>query len=523
MESFFDEMKRYVRFGEADGAALRAFRPHAALHYARIADEFYDRLADHDGARRVLSGPDQIARLKHTLREWFDSVLAGPWDEDYYERRARIGRVHVRIGLPQRYMLGAMDHIRIAFAEIAHGALEGDRDRRIAVISAVHKILDLELAIMLETYREAFVEQVQQLERVEKTALEHRLAISEARYEEIVETGEVLITTVDAEQRILLFNRRCEELTGLDRAAAQGRLWPAVFGAPGDLDRLAAAHAGALGGARVEPYEGPVPTGTGERRVRWQFTSLPSASGPIVCAMGIDVTDEQALAHRTRVAERLAALGTMAAGLAHEIRNPLNAAHLQLTLAQRRLDRRDATDLDGARGATALALTEMKRLAGLVEEFLQFARPQPPRPARGDLRATAAVVTALIGPDAERAGVDLVASDGPPVIADYDDEKMKQVIFNLLCNAVEAAGRGGRVRVRVAARDGGTVLEVEDDGPGLPSPDAPIFEPFFTTKPEGTGLGLAIVHRIVSDHGGHIDVDSRPGRTLFTVSLLQPR
>lgn len=161
----------------------------------------------------------------------------------------------------------------------------------------------------------------------------------------------------------------------------------------------------------------------------------------------------------------------------------------------------------------------MKRLAGLVEEFLQFARPQPLRAGRIDLRATAADVVALLEPQAAEIGVELRFEEGPAVHAEADDERIKQVLINLLRNAIEAAGRGGHVRLRVRVGEGGALVEVEDDGPGLPSADAPIFEPFFTTKSQGTGLGLSIVHRIVGDHGGRISVESRPGRTVFSVVL----
>jgi signal transduction histidine kinase len=211
----------------------------------------------------------------------------------------------------------------------------------------------------------------------------------------------------------------------------------------------------------------------------------------------------------------------MAAGLAHEIRNPLNAAHLQLTLLERRLGRA-SPDVDKAREAAQLAAGEVRRLGALVGEFLDFAKPQPLRRARADLAQTAEVIASLLTPEAAAAGVDLVLERHGPVLTEFDDEKMKQVVHNLVRNAIEATGEAGTVRIRVAARGGEAVLEVEDDGPGLPSPDAPVFEPFYTTKESGTGLGLAIVHRIVSDHLGTVDVDSRPGRTVFAVTLPIP-
>jgi PAS domain S-box-containing protein len=445
-------------------------------------------------------------------------LLDGPWDEAYFEKRARIGRTHVKISLPQRYMFGAMDVIRIALDRVARDAFAGEE--RLRVATALHKILDLELAIMLETYAEAFIGRVQHLERVEKDLLVRQLALSEARYQEIVEKGEALIATWEPGRPIVLFNRRCEELTGIDRLAARKTSWYDIFGSGVD-DALHGRERELLGGRRVQPSETSVrDPGGREHRIRWHLTTLAEPDRTIICAIGLDVTEEHELSVRTRRAERLASLGTMAAGLAHEIRNPLNSAHLQLTLLERRLGR-TTPDVDGAREAATLAASEVKRLAALVGEFLDFARPQPLRRGHSDLRQTAEVIVSLVTPEAEKAGVALVLEPGAPVRTDYDDEKIKQVLHNLLRNAIEATGQGGRVRVRVAERGAEVVLEVEDDGPGIPM-DAPVFEPFFTTKEGGTGLGLAIVHRIVSDHGGSVDIRSGPGTVLSVRLPLLP-
>ncbi|MBI4509196.1 MAG: PAS domain S-box protein [Deltaproteobacteria bacterium] len=513
-------MKRYVRFGPEDEEALRALAPHALPHFPKIAEEFYERLSEHAEARKVLLGPEQVGRLKKTLCGWMELLFTGPWDQDYFALRSRIGRIHVRISLPQRYMLGAMNLIRISLTKVAQSTYEHDHEKRIRAVWAIARILDIELAIMLETFREAFVEKVQHLERLEKSLLERRLAISEARYEEIVEKGEVLIATAEPSARIILFNRRCEEITGLERRAALGKSWFSLFVTDGDWDALKGRWQDVLLGKRVPPYEGQVIAQGGSRRlVRWHFTTLPAAGGPILCAMGIDITEEHELSVRTQRAERMAALGTMAAGLAHEIRNPLNAAHLQMALLQKRLARPTGPDVTGALTAADLATSEMKRLAMLVEEFLLFARPQPLRLARADLRTTAETIVSLISPEAIAAGVDVRLAPGKAVAAVLDEERVKQVILNLVRNAIEAAGSGGHVVISVRNDGDQAVLELEDDGPGLPAMDAPIFEPFFTTKPGGTGLGLSIVHRIVSDHGGKVGVERRQGRTVFTVSI----
>jgi signal transduction histidine kinase len=113
--------------------------------------------------------------------------------------------------------------------------------------------------------------------------------------------------------------------------------------------------------------------------------------------------------------------------------------------------------------------------------------------------------------------------DAPPqeLVVVADAGKIEQVLLNLVRNAIEAlqAAGTGNVVIRARRQPRFVLVEVEDDGPGLPTPDAPVFDAFFSTKPDGTGLGLAIVHRIVTDHGGTLDVDSRPGQTYFRFTI----
>jgi signal transduction histidine kinase len=221
---------------------------------------------------------------------------------------------------------------------------------------------------------------------------------------------------------------------------------------------------------------------------------------------------------KAALAERVASMSRLAAGLAHEIRNPLNSAHLQLELARRRLSRLPENEAKGALAPTELVSSELSRLAALLDEFLQFARPQVLRRVSVDLRETAEAVLALLLPEAEKASVALVLRPGPPAPAEVDEDRIKQVLMNLMRNAIEAVGPGGHVELAAESTEKLARLEVCDDGPGIP-PGARLFEPFFTTKSSGTGLGLTIVHRIVTDHDGRVDVDSQPGSTVFTVTL----
>jgi two-component system, NtrC family, sensor histidine kinase HydH len=166
-ETVFEELKRYVRFGEDDERALRSLHVFAAPRLLDVAEVFYDRILSHEGARAALvGGESRVGQLKITLHRWLDTLLAGPWDEAYWEGRTRIGRVHVKIGLPQHYMFGAMNLVRGELATIAYGAFQDRPEELQKVRNALGKILDLELAVMLNTYRDDLLAQQARVERL---------------------------------------------------------------------------------------------------------------------------------------------------------------------------------------------------------------------------------------------------------------------------------------------------------------------------------------------------------------------
>jgi len=308
------------------------------------------------------------------------------------------------------------------------------------------------------------------------------------------------VVALDETGKITTWNHELERVTGYTRAERIGT----------DGRRFIAPDA--------RPVELVVKSG-GKRKVRWRRSEVKGrADKTTVYAVGIDVTDEDEILRRLLRSERLAAVGTMAAGLAHEVRNPLNSAALQLTVLERRLDRSD--DPTNALPIAHIIKSEIDRLDRLVREFLAFARPHPLEPKPVNVGELLAGVAGLIAPEAEAAKIAITveaAQGTPPALG--DGERLRQVLLNLTRNALEAmAEHGGRLRLAARAAGAGIEIDVEDDGPGF-GEDLPVFDAFFTTKSHGTGLGLAIVHRIVADHGGTISVESRPGRTCFTLGL----
>jgi two-component system, NtrC family, sensor histidine kinase HydH len=153
--SFFENIKLYVGFTQASSDALRELHPIALPYFQPIVDDFYAAIEAHPGARESITGGQaQIDRLKKTLVLWMDKMLLGPHDEEYYQLRARIGRMHVRIALPQQYMFTAMDRIRVRLLDVVRTQIHDDPAKVERIATALNQILDLELAIMLETYRE---------------------------------------------------------------------------------------------------------------------------------------------------------------------------------------------------------------------------------------------------------------------------------------------------------------------------------------------------------------------------------
>ena len=333
----------------------------------------------------------------------------------------------------------------------------------------------------------------------ERETLRHELEQSELHHREVVEAVPALVLALDAGGRIVLWNRRLEEITGQSREAMVGRPGLDIVGSGGDR-RLAAAD------------------GT-QHLIRWQLAHVGARQSEMIYAIGIDVTDERAMLRRTLRAERLAAVGTLAAGLAHEVRNPLNSATLQLQVLRRRIEKGQATGESLLR-VVAIVVDEIQRLERLVKDFLAFARPSPLDVQPASLDDLMGSVVEQVRPEVTEASVELVAKlDARTAAVEVDPERLRQVLLNLVRNALEAMGGSGTLTVRTRLEtDDSAAIEIVDTGPGIPE-DAPIFDAFYTTKEAGTGLGLAIVHRIVEEHGGSIGFESRPGRTCFTVHL----
>ena len=222
-----------------------------------------------------------------------------------------------------------------------------------------------------------------------------------------------------------------------------------------------------------------------------------------------------------RRADRLSALGTLAAGIAHEVRNPLVSIQTFFQLAPDRLQ-----DEEFMTTFLGMAASEVKRIATLINELLSFARSPTRSLQLVDLNDSLTRVVALLDAEARKHQLTLscaLSTDG--VHASADADQLKQVLINLVLNAIQATPPGGAVRVTTRLiqhrQQPFAQIEIHDTGVGIPPERIEhLFDPFFTTKDKGTGLGLAIVHQIIAEHGGSINVESKEGQgTSFFVDL----
>jgi PAS domain S-box-containing protein len=360
----------------------------------------------------------------------------------------------------------------------------------------------------------------------DKQALTQRLAASEALYRSVVETVEACIIGLDDDGIIHYANRFAGERAGVPVQRLVGLHFAELCGAEQSAGAKAALKRVARG-TPVRDFECGYAVEGGPRRiVRWTLSQLPIAAGEgstsgaqslRIVAAGVDITERRELERKNAEAEAMAAMGTLTTALAHEIRNPLNAAKLQLELLVRRVRKRDDTKLDELVAEPAqLVRTEIDRLTVLLSEFLELARPRRVAPAPVSVQALFDEVVKLEAPVAQGAQVVLGADvNEPGLVLHGDADKLKQVIINLVSNAIEALREGGgHIWLTAEPRaEGGVSVSVADDGPGVPAEVAEsVFTPFVTSKPGGTGLGLAIVQKIVQQHGGEVELVPRPGR-----------
>lgn len=319
------------------------------------------------------------------------------------------------------------------------------------------------------------------------------------------------LATTDQQGRILTFNRAAQTITGRQAAEVLGRDAAEVLQFPREFaDILAAGLGGAV--ARRADYGYRTPSGV-SRDLGLSAAHLVTPDGVTGYLLTFqDVTEVRRLEREARHRQRLAAVGEMAAGIAHEIRNPLASMRGSIQVLRSELELSDEqSDL------MDIVLRESDRLNETIRSFLAYARPQAGVRASVDLARLVDDAATLLRNSPELRRDHQVLVDRPPdgLEIEADENQIRQVIWNLATNGLKAMPAGGALRltVRSAGDHDAALLEVSDEGVGIPPEQLDrLFQPFHGRFTHGSGLGLAIVHRIVSDHRGEIAVESEAGK-----------
>jgi PAS domain S-box-containing protein len=237
-----------------------------------------------------------------------------------------------------------------------------------------------------------------------------------------------------------------------------------------------------------------------------------------------DFTERHRAAQETLESERIAALQLLAAGVAHEIGNPLNSLTIHLQLLERRLRKLPAEQQNTLLQPLEVAQEEIKRLDTIVTQFLRAIRPAPLQRVPQDLNSLVRDAAEFLGPELKSRNIllELELAPGLPVL-EVDQDQLKQAFYNIVKNSSEAMKQGGLLKIRTGADSEWVNIRFADTGGGMTQEAmARIFEPYFTTKQSGSGLGLMITQRIVRAHGGEVVIESDPGNGL-KITIRLPR
>jgi len=330
------------------------------------------------------------------------------------------------------------------------------------------------------------------------------------------------VVTLDSRGTVTSLNGAAERLLGLRPSTIVGRPVDGLIdGAP---EVVAWARAALAGDPRRQEADFSLARGA-DRRVTLRVWASDlkgdrgQSEGLVILLR--DITELSRLELQLRRADKLAALGTLAAGVAHEVKNPLHALSLNLHLLAQELVAPERSEGE-VKGYLEILRSEIQRIHRIVENFLRFSKPSIPEAKPLDLNVLVERVLSLVAFEAADCGVVIETHLDPALGSIAGDEgQLSQMFLNLAINGLQAMRSGGTLTVRTHIAGGRAEIELRDTGEGIPADHLPhLFDPYFTTRPGGVGLGLAIAHRIVEGHQGTIDVESEVGKgTVVMVRL----
>lgn len=359
------------------------------------------------------------------------------------------------------------------------------------------------------------------LDSVNLAILVQRLARERALLETVFNTIQEGILVIDGEGRVEYANAAGCRLIGLkEESVGTVVLWRVVPELARSLNLTPEGSLRALPAVARE-FEITYPE---RRHVRLYLVPFegPEEEGMRFALILTDISEQKASTEEMLDNERMGSIFELAAGVAHEIGNPLNSLNIHLQLMKRQLDKGGEAARDKLAASLEVCTQEVRRLDGIITHFLQAVRPQPPDLADIQLLDVLTEVLEFQAEEMKDLGVEVVLDiKEPPEVILGDRNQLKQVFFNVIKNALEAMDAGGRLRISTRTDDSWVFIFVADSGVGIAREDlAKVFQPYYTSKTDGHGLGMMVVRRILREHGGQIGIDSRPGTgTIVTLQF----
>ncbi len=366
---------------------------------------------------------------------------------------------------------------------------------------------------------------IDNLDTINLTNLVQRLARERGLLEAVFNTVREGILVVDEHGGIEYSNHAARRMIGLKELEdGSATLWRLVPGLRQSLnlksDQVLARRSAVT---RELELTYPEPRFVRLYMVPFREGSSESAGQERYVVIVSDITREKVSTRELIEGERISSILLLAAGVAHELGNPLNSLTIHLQLMQRQLSKLDDSDQSMKLGdSIRICQEEVSRLDGIIRNFLEAIRPHPPDMQPVNLLEILDGVLAVQAGELEDRGltVEVTTSGESPVVL-ADANQVKQVFFNLIKNSMDAMKSGGLIRIRTRIEEDWVYFQVGDSGQGIPQDElSSLFQPFHTTKETGTGLGLMIVQRIMRDHGGQVGIESREGvGTLVTLQF----
>jgi PAS domain S-box-containing protein len=530
--------KDYIGLTPRDEEILKRLDPLISKHVEELVKGFYRHLLQFDELRQFLSDELITTRLLSAQREYLSTLVGGEYGEAYFRNRFHIGRVHERLKVTPSWYLGAYSRYLSMIFPIVFDAFASSPGKILPAILALTRITFVDIDLAIEAYIQAsntklafanaeLAKLTQELNRdlIQKTA---DLKNAQALFRAVFENAGVALFTYKRSGDLLLWNRAFEELFGLDPEEIRGKTVDDALTAWGRVQQT----------QEIAEIVERVFSGEGVMEILWKIrdragnsrhilgSTFPvnDASGDIQFGvwLWIDVTEKKQLREALARTEKLATMGILSSGLAHEIGTPMNVI---LGRAESLL--RHTQEEKTAEGLKII-IEQVERITRLMQHLLAFARRKPIAPRSADLQRILKRVVEMVSEEARKHHVRIsMEFESETPLVKIDADQMEQVFINLTMNAIQSMPEGGKLQIRIGqgrgefqntadrpSHDAPEIIEIEfkDTGTGIdPEHLGKIFDPFFSTKPvgKGTGLGLAVTQSIIRDHGGEIQVESR--------------